>query len=102
MLPVSTALAWVVLVDRSTITGASKNAEENVENLWFERAAMGAFGDLMLVIGLGTGVVAIFNLTVAPALLSAGAVSATPSSSPPGASTTIGSCGKWRRILRQR
>ena len=31
MLPVSTALAWVVLVDRSTITGASKNAEENVE-----------------------------------------------------------------------
>ena len=40
--------------------------------------------------------------TVAPALLSAGAVSATPSSSPPGASTTIGSCGKWRRILRQR
>lgn len=69
MLPVSTALAWVVLVDRSTITGASKNAEKNVENNWFERAAMGAFGDLMLVIGLGTGVVAIFDLAVAPALL---------------------------------
>lgn len=69
MLPVSTALAWVVLVDRSTITGAVKNAEENVENNWFERAAMGAFGDLMLVIGLGTGVVAIFDVAVAPALL---------------------------------
>ena len=69
LLPVSTALAWVLLVDRSTIAGATKNPEENVENVWFERAALGALGDLMVVLGLGTGAFALFDLDVAPALL---------------------------------
>ena len=69
MLPVSTALAWVVLVDRTTITGATRNPDDSIENIWFERAALGAFGDLMIVLGLGAAAFAVFGLAVAPALL---------------------------------
>lgn len=69
MLPVSTALAWVVLVDRTTITGATRNPDDSIENIWFERAALGAFGDLMIVLGLGAAAFAVFGLDIAPALL---------------------------------
>ncbi|HMS36428.1 MAG TPA: hypothetical protein PKA93_04630 [Arachnia sp.] len=68
-LPVSTALAWVLLVDRATITGATRNPDESIENVWFERAALGAFGDLMIVLGLGSAAFAVFDLGIAPALL---------------------------------
>jgi MFS family permease len=68
-LPVSAALAWVILVDRTTITGATRNPDDSIENIWFERAALGAFGDLMIVLGLGAAAFAVFGLAVAPALL---------------------------------
>ena len=68
-LPVSAALAWVILVDRTTITGATRNPDDSIENIWFERAALGAFGDLMIVLGLGAAAFAVFGLDIAPALL---------------------------------
>ena len=52
-LPVAAVLAWVVLVDRSTITGALEKPEDSVESVWYEKAASGAFTDILLVGGLG-------------------------------------------------
>ena len=52
-LPVTAALAWAVLVDRSTITGALEKPEDSVESVWYEKAASGAFTDILLVGGLG-------------------------------------------------
>lgn len=52
-LPVWAALAWALLVDRATITGATRRPEESVESDWYTRAAAGVFQDLLLVGGLG-------------------------------------------------
>ncbi|MFC6147093.1 hypothetical protein [Corynebacterium nasicanis] len=52
-LPVTLALTWVLLVDRSTLTGALDNPEDSVESHWLNRAARGAFFDIMTVAGLG-------------------------------------------------
>ncbi|MEB7503323.1 hypothetical protein [Arthrobacter koreensis] len=52
-LPIAATLAWVVLVDRSTITGAIKKPEDSVESAWYDKAASGAFTDILLVGGLG-------------------------------------------------
>lgn len=52
-LPIAAVLAWVVLVDRSTIPGALKKPEDSVESVWYDKAASGAFTDILLVGGLG-------------------------------------------------
>ena len=57
-LPVGAALAWLALVDRTTVRGAIRDTEETVEGRWLEKAQSGAFGDLLVVLGLGTFVVA--------------------------------------------
>ena len=57
-LPVGAALAWLFLVDRTTLRGAVRDTEETVEGRWLEKAQSGAFGDLLVVLGLGTFVVA--------------------------------------------
>ncbi|MDO4239752.1 hypothetical protein [Micrococcus sp.] len=56
-LPIGAGVAWVRLVDRTTIRGAIRNTEETVEGRWLEKAQSGAFGDLLVVIGLGTFVI---------------------------------------------
>ncbi|GAA1390186.1 hypothetical protein [Luteococcus peritonei] len=61
-LPVLVFGGWAVLVDRSTIRGATQRPEESVENSWLDRAANGAFYDLLTVLGLG---LAAFNLVPA-------------------------------------
>ena len=58
-LPVGAALAWLFLVDRTTLRGAVRDTEETVEGRWLEKAQSGAFGDLLVVLGLGTFVVAL-------------------------------------------
>ncbi|MGD6978664.1 hypothetical protein ACQCU5_03370 [Citricoccus zhacaiensis] len=54
-LPVSAALGWAVLVDRSTLAGALDKPEDSIESAWYDKAASGAFGDILLVGGLGAG-----------------------------------------------
>ncbi|MFT4296684.1 MAG: hypothetical protein QM582_14865 [Micropruina sp.] len=64
-LPTASALAWAVLVDRSTLRGAVDRPEESVENTWYDQAASGAFNDLIMVIGLGAGAFSIFRVGIA-------------------------------------
>ena len=52
-LPVTTALGWAALVDRSTLMGAIEKPDDSIESVWYEKAAGGAFGDILLVGGLG-------------------------------------------------
>lgn len=52
-LPVAAVLAWAVLVDRATLAGALEEPEDSVESAWYEKAASGAFTDILLVGGLG-------------------------------------------------
>ncbi len=52
-LPFLAMLVWALLVDRSTISGAVDRPEESIESVWYEKAASGAFGDILLVGGIG-------------------------------------------------
>ncbi|MFP3472952.1 hypothetical protein R0J90_23120, partial [Micrococcus sp. SIMBA_144] len=52
-LPVGAALAWLFLGDRTTLRGAVRDTEETSEGRWLEKAQSGAFGDLLVVLGLG-------------------------------------------------
>ncbi|HRO31447.1 MULTISPECIES: hypothetical protein [Micrococcaceae] len=54
-LPVSAALGWAVLVDRSTLAGALDKPEDSIESAWYDKAASGAFGDILIVGGLSAG-----------------------------------------------
>ncbi|GAA1609152.1 MULTISPECIES: hypothetical protein [Leucobacter] len=49
-----TGIVWGLIVDRSTLRGATANPEQSVESRWHERAASGAFTDTLLIGGLGT------------------------------------------------
>lgn len=53
--PAAAALGWAVLVDRTTLAGAADKPEDSVESAWYDKAASGAFGDVLLVGGLGAG-----------------------------------------------
>lgn len=53
MLPVCTIAGWALLVDRSSLSGAVARPEESVEMVWYQRASSGAFGDILLVGGIG-------------------------------------------------
>jgi len=63
-LPALVALAWVFLVDRSTLRGALDRPEESVEGAWYNRAAQGAFSDILLIVGLGTAFLAITGIRI--------------------------------------
>lgn len=52
-LPISTVLGWAILVDRSTLAGAVDRPQDSIEAAWYEKAASGAFGDVLLVAALG-------------------------------------------------
>lgn len=54
-LPTAAALGWALLVDRATLDGAADKPEDSVESAWYDKAASGAFGDVLLVGGLGAG-----------------------------------------------
>lgn len=71
-LPVGAALAWLFLVDRTTLRGAVRDTEETVEGRWLEKAQSGAFGDLLVVLGLGTFVVALAGWQPSLPLVGAG------------------------------
>lgn len=73
-LPVMTGLVWVLLVDRETISGAVRDPEESIESRWYDAAARGAFHDLLVVLGLGTFVVAVTRWQVELSLVGGGLV----------------------------
>ncbi|WP_218220011.1 hypothetical protein [Nesterenkonia sp. Act20] len=54
-LPTAAALGWALLVDRATLIGAADKPEDSIESTWYDKAASGAFGDILLVGGLGAG-----------------------------------------------
>ncbi|MEB4615820.1 hypothetical protein [Leucobacter sp. M11] len=61
-LPVFSALSWVLLVDRGTITEAAERPEESVESDWYAKAAAGAFQDFLFVGGIGAAVFAFLGI----------------------------------------
>lgn len=52
-LPVTAALCWAILVDRSSVKGAIERPDDSIESAWYGKAASGTFGDVLLVGGLG-------------------------------------------------
>ncbi|GAA1416249.1 hypothetical protein AUR04nite_28600 [Glutamicibacter uratoxydans] len=58
------ALIWVLLVDRETITGAPKDVEQSIESRWAERAGAAVFRDMLLFLGLGAGVLSFLQFKV--------------------------------------
>lgn len=51
--PVTSALAWVCFVDVTSLRDTVENAEDTVENHWYDKAASATFTDLLLVLGIG-------------------------------------------------
>ncbi|WP_343282199.1 hypothetical protein AAG742_01300 [Micrococcus sp. 2A] len=70
-LPIGTGVAWFLFVDRTTVRGAIRDTEETVEGRWLEKAQSGAFGDLLVVIGLGTFVIGMTGWQPSPSLTGA-------------------------------
>ncbi|WP_353115175.1 hypothetical protein [Microbacterium sp.] len=65
-------LVWALIVDRETLQGATENPEQSVESAWYSRASSGAFGDTLLVTGLGAAAIGVANIPItAPIALSA-------------------------------
>ena len=60
LLPVATAGAWAFLVDRETITGATKNPESSIESSWYDNAAQTTFHNILLAVGI-LGVASVFT-----------------------------------------
>lgn len=58
------AMVWAILVDRLTITGATKRPEESVENTWYDQAASGTFTDMLLLLGVTAAVFSIFRFNL--------------------------------------
>ncbi|MDO5634682.1 MAG: hypothetical protein Q4G34_07410 [Micrococcus sp.] len=52
-------VAWVFLVDADSLPGALRRPEDSVESGWLTRAQAGAHGSLLMVLGVGTFLVAV-------------------------------------------
>ncbi|QOR70780.1 hypothetical protein IM660_00150 [Ruania alkalisoli] len=65
------ALAWIVVVDRSTIRGAVDRPEETVENIWWDKATQHTLYDVVVVIGVGAAVLSLtgWEVTAVTALM---------------------------------
>lgn len=70
-LPVGAALAWLFLVDRTTLRGADTNPEESIEGRWYEKATSGAFHDTLVVVGLGAAILSFGGYVISPAAVGA-------------------------------
>lgn len=55
------ALAYVFVVDRSTMLGAPVDPDESVEVRWHERAAAGSFMDVLVGAGLAVGLASVLD-----------------------------------------
>lgn len=70
-LPVGAALAWLFLVDRTTLRGADTNPKESIEGRWYEKATSGAFHDTLVVVGLGAAILSFGGYVISPAAVGA-------------------------------
>lgn len=61
-------LAWAIIVDRDTLRGATADPEQSVESTWYDRAASGAFSDVLLITGLATTVIACTSIEISTVL----------------------------------
>ncbi|MGA4507868.1 hypothetical protein ACQB6R_02410 [Propionibacteriaceae bacterium G1746] len=57
--PVLAMGAWALLVDRSSVRGATVRPEDSIENRWYDRAAQATFHVMLPVVGLGAAVASI-------------------------------------------
>lgn len=75
VLPASVLLGWALFVDRAKLPDAVRRPEQSIESEWYNRAAAGTFGDLLLVGGIGAtgfafvGIDAPITLVLAAVLL---------------------------------
>ncbi|MGO1591015.1 MAG: hypothetical protein ACTHW1_10720 [Ancrocorticia sp.] len=67
-------LVWAMIVDRDTLRGATADPEQSVESVWYEKAASGAFSDILFIIGLGTAAVAFTGIEMSTVLVLAGVI----------------------------
>lgn len=74
LLPVLSVGCWALLLDRSTLRGATKNPENSVESQWYDKAAVGVFQDILLVCGLGAAVLSFIEVQASIGLVLAGVV----------------------------
>lgn len=68
-LPVTAALAWAVLVDRSSLPDAVERPEDSVESAWYDSAARSAFLDVFVTVGLAAAVFSITRVQVDTGML---------------------------------
>ncbi|QOR46852.1 hypothetical protein INS90_05990 [Trueperella pecoris] len=59
--PIGIALAWAIVVDRSTLTGAIAHPEVSVESHWHRKAAQISFFALLNASGWGSAIAAALN-----------------------------------------
>ena len=60
LFPVASAGAWVFMVDRDTIVGATPNPEESIESTWYDNAAQSTFHIILVIVGV-LGVASVFT-----------------------------------------
>ena len=48
------ALMYVLVVDRDTLEGATERPDDSIKSGWYDRAASGSFGDLIVVCGISS------------------------------------------------
>lgn len=67
-LPAFTMFAWSLVVDPRSVT-VPAHPEDSVESNWLQRAATGAFSDLLVLSAVATAVLAWLEPPVSPSLL---------------------------------
>ncbi|MET7640837.1 hypothetical protein [Streptomyces sp. NPDC005438] len=65
-------LVWVLVVDRSTLRGATERPEESVESAWFDTAARGSFTDSVTFVGLALAALAVTGVELSAVVALAG------------------------------
>lgn len=60
LFPVASAGAWVFMVDRDTIVGATPNPEDSIESTWYDNATQNTFHIILFAIG-ALGVASVFT-----------------------------------------
>lgn len=56
------ALVWAIIVDRSTLQGATDRPEESIESSWMQSASSGAFFDTIAIAGFGSAIVTFMDV----------------------------------------
>lgn len=68
-LPVSVMLPWALLVDRSSLKGATERPEDSIEARWYSKAAEGTMHDVLITVGIGAALFSFTQLQVNTGIL---------------------------------